>query len=195
MNRKMRIVLWVVIAVLIIAGFVWWQMWQLGRGLRTIHAENAQEVLFSAMSSQVLAPDVAGSGQQAGASLPLLDQDTNITHQRYLLVTTWLHASQIYKTTDWSAFDGKMLDSSTMADIPSEARVDGWRSPFCIWVGRKQVALMSSDGKGFPDCRALRQTAERAMASSHDARLTRVEGLLVTVQSRSGDATALAVQR
>jgi hypothetical protein len=193
MNKKLRIVLWIVIAILIVAGFVWWQMWQLGRGLRTTHAENAQEVLLSAMSSEVLAPGVVGNRQQAGASGPLLDQytkDPNLTHQQYLLVMTWLHASQLFKATDWSALEGKLLGSDTLTNVPSESRADGWHSPFCIWVEQKQVAFISGGGNGTPDCSVLQQTAGEAVATSRDARLSRVGNLLVTVQSRSGGATA-----
>jgi hypothetical protein len=197
MKETTRVALWMVIGLLIVAGFVWWQMWQLGRGLRTIHVDNAQEVLLSAMSAEVLAPDVWGNGQQPGTSGPLLDQyrkDPALTRQRYLLVMTWVHASQIYKATDWSASDGKMLGSDTLTNIPSESRVDGWHNPFCMWVEQKKVAFISSGGNGAPDCSVLRQAAERVVAASHDARLTRAGNLLVTVQSRSGDATALAVQ-
>jgi hypothetical protein len=194
MKKKTRIILWIVIAILILAAFVWWQMWQLGRGLRTVHADNAQEVLLSAMSPEVLAPDVDGGDQQSRASRPLLDQyrkDPNLTHQRYLLVMTWVHASQIYKATDWSAFDGKMLGSDTLTNVPSDSRVDGWNNPFCMWVGQKQVVFISSGGNGVPDCNVVQQIAGEAVAASHDAKLTRAGNLLVTVQSRSGGATAL----
>src|ERR1700733_3651040 len=197
MKKTTRVVLWIVIGLLIIAGFIWWQMWQLGRGLRTIHADNAQEVLLSAMSAEVLAPDVGGDRQQPNTSGPLLDQyrkDPNLTHQRYLLVMTWVHASQIHKTTDWSASNGKMLGSDTLTNVPSESRVDGWHNPFCISVGQKQVVFISSGGNGTPNCNLLQHTAGEAAAGSHDAKLTRAGNLFITVQSRSGGATALAAQ-
>jgi hypothetical protein len=122
MRKRTRVILWIVIAILILAGFVWWQMWLLGRGLRTVHADNAQEVLLSAMSAEVLAPDVGGNGQQPNTPGPLLDQyrkDPDLIHQRYLLVMTWVHASQIYKTTDWSASNGKMFGSDALRNILS----------------------------------------------------------------------------
>ena len=94
MKKRTRITLWIVIAVLIVAGFVWWQLWQLGRGLRTFHAENTQDVLLSAMSAEVLAPNV-GNRQQPAGSEPLLDQyrkNSELSHQRSLLVITWANS-------------------------------------------------------------------------------------------------------
>jgi hypothetical protein len=88
-----------------------------------------------------------------------------------------------------------MLGSDTLTNIPSESRVDGWHNPFCISVGLKQVVFISSGGDGVQDCNQLQQTAGEAAAASHDARLTKAGNLLVTVQSRSGGATALGSLR
>lgn len=168
MKKNTRIALWIVVAIAIIAGFVWWQMWQLGRGLRTIHADEAQEVLLSALSAEVLAPDLGENGQSPSGSGPLLDQrreNPALTHQRYLLVMTWVHASQIFKAVDnWSAFEGKILSSNSLTNIPTETRVDGWTVPYCIWVEPSQVVFMSSGGTGATDCNTLRQTVQEASA-------------------------------
>jgi hypothetical protein len=185
MNKHLRIFLWVLALIVIIAGFFLWQRQQLGKSLRTVHAENAEDMLMSGMSSVVLAPDL-GSGQQAIISEALLSQyqkDPNLIHQKFLLVTTWLHASQIQKATNWSSYR-RMLDSETLSNIPESLRVDGWNNPFCIWVEPKQVVFISSGGKGTLECKALTKIASQSAISSHDARLRRTADVLVTVQPR-----------
>jgi hypothetical protein len=191
--KKPRVILWIVVGILTVTVFIWWQVRQLGRSLQTINAVNANEVLLSAMSAEVLAPNVDVDGQHFNnTSEPLLDQyrkTPNLVHQRYLLVMTWVHASEISRAIDWSPFNLKMIGSDSLSSISPESRVDGWRNPFCILVQQNQVVFISSGGNGTPNCSLLQRTAAEASVGSHDARLTRVGSLLVTVQGRSADIT------
>lgn len=194
MRKRTRVALGIVLAVFIVAGFVWWQVWQLGHGLRTIDADKAQEVLLSALSAEVFAPGVGVEGQRAVGAKPLLDQDPSVTHRRYALVMTWVHASQIFEAVgNWPVFEGKMVRSDSLTGVPAETRVDGWMSPYCIWIEPRQVVFMSSGGTGVLDCATLREPAQEATAL-RDARLTKLGKLLVTVRNRAGASTPLSSQ-
>ena len=200
MTNIKRVALWIIVALLLIACFAWWQMSQLGRGLRTIHAATSEEVLSNAISAEVLASKLrGGDGQSSAASKSLLDQymeDPRSIHQRYLMITTWLHASQIITSIhDWSTFEGKMIDSEMLTNLSSDTRVDGWGVPFCIWVGQKQLVFISSGGTRVPPCGVLEQTARKAATSSKDSKLTTIENLLITVQNRPTNALEPPITR
>ncbi len=110
MTRRTRLVGWIIILVAVVAGIVWWQYAKLGRGLRTMPAGTAGEVLISSLSKQVLAPGVDGPAQDAG---PLLDQyrkNPELIRQRYRLVMTWVHASKIFKAIGQNpSFNNEMV--------------------------------------------------------------------------------------
>ncbi|WP_183816040.1 hypothetical protein [Tunturibacter empetritectus] len=181
--------------VLSLVAFIGWQWHHFATRLQSMPVSIPKDLALDPLASVVVDPQLLDSlhDAQAGSSLPLLQRSAETprySKERAELALTWLRASRIFKATDWSALDGKILSSDTLTGISSESRVDAWNKPFCVLVEDKQVAFISSDGTVARDCNSLRHVAEKAVAASHDARLTRAGSLLVTVQSRSGGATA-----
>jgi hypothetical protein len=175
--------------------FIGWQWHRFETRIQSMPVNIPENLALDPLASVVVDPQLLGSlhDAEAGSSMPLLQRSSETprySKERAELALTWLHASRIFKATDWSALGGKMLSSDILTSISSESRVDAWNKPFCVLVEDKQVAFISSDGTVAPDCSSLRHVAEKAVSASHDARLTRAGNLLVTVQSRSGGATA-----
>jgi len=191
MTRRTRLVGWIVILVAVVAGIVWWQYAKLGRGLRTMPAGTAGEVLISSLSKEVLAPGVDGTISQSSPHGPLLDQyrkNPEVVRQRYRLVMTWVHASRIFKAIGQDpSFKDKMVSSASLPSIPAADRADGWGNPYCIFAGPDQMTFLSSGGDAALNCDSLRQTAEQAASVSKDSRLTKDGNLLVAVYKRDGD--------
>jgi len=189
MKRRARLSLWILIAVAAIAGLVYWQMHKLGEGLKTMQMDGAREVLVGTLSAQVLAPGVDGNA--ANASGPLLEQyrkDPAVTHQRYLLVMTWIHASHIFKAIENNPLSEEVTASSaSLTNVPLEDRVDGWGNPYCFLAESKRMTFLSSGGNGVLNCEKLRQTAHEAASKATDSRLTKEGHLLVAVYERTGD--------
>jgi hypothetical protein len=188
MTKRTRLVGLIVILVIVVAGIVWWQYAKLGRGLRTMPAGTAGEVLISSLSKEVLAPGVDGTAQGAG---PLLDQyrkNPELIRQRYRLVMTWVHASKIFKAIGQDpSFKDEMVSSASLPKIPAADRADGWGNPYCIFAGPDEMTFLSSGGDAALNCESLRQTAEQAATTSTDSRLTKDGNLLVAVYKREGD--------
>jgi hypothetical protein len=199
MTKKSSVIFWIVIPTAIIGGLVYWQISQLGKGIREMPVKDAEEVLVSAYSAQVLAPGTDGYASQSGSSEPLLDQyrkNPALIHQRYLLVITWVHASQIFKAIDKTHVLEKpmMINSASVESVSRETRVDGWGNPYCIFIDTKQIAFLSSGGASTLDCESLRQFAQRAAISTIDSRLTKEGSIFVTVQKRVGNASPVRHQ-
>jgi hypothetical protein len=192
MKKRTRLICWIVIAIAAIAGIVCWQMYSLGKGLRTMQVDAAREVLVGALSAEVLAPGVDGNAPSSPE--PLLEQyrkNPTLTHQRYLLVMTWVHASQIFKAVGNNPpSEGVMVSSASVTNVPPEDRVDGWGNPYCLLAESKQMTFLSSAGNGVLDCEKLRKSAQQAALRATDSRLTKEGNLLVTVYERPRDASA-----
>lgn len=95
MTKRTRLICWIVILFALVGGIVWWQLAKLSKGLRTMPVRGAGEVLVGALSSKVLAPGVDGNPSLAQGTEPILDQyreKPELSHQRYLLVMTWVGA-------------------------------------------------------------------------------------------------------
>ena len=188
MTKRTRVIWWVVILVAIVGGILWWQYAKLGRGLRTMPARTAGEVLISSLSKEVLAPGVDGTAQGAG---PLLDQyrkNPELIRQRYRLVMTWVHASKIFKVISQNpSFKNEMISSASLPNIPAADRADGWGNPYCIFAGTDRMTFLSGGRNAALNCQSLRQTAEQAASTSTDSRLTKDGNLLVAVYKREGD--------
>lgn len=188
MTSRARVIWLVVVFLAALVGIAYWQMARLSKGLRTMPAGNAGEILVGALSARMLAPGVDGTRQMALTTEPLLDQyqkNPKLAHQRYLLVVTWVHASQIFKTIDRNLPpEGEMLNSSTVPEIPQEERVDGWGKPYCILAGADRMTFLSGGGNVALNCESLRQTAIQTASQSTDSRLTRNGALLVAVYKR-----------
>ena len=191
MTRRTRVVGWIVILVAVVAGIVWWQYAKLGRGLRTMPAGTAGDVLISSLSKEVLAPGVDGTISQSSLQEPLLDQyrkNPEVIRQRYRLVMTWVHARRIFKAIGQDpSFKDEMVSSASLLSIPAADRADGWGNPYCIFAGPDQMTFLSSGGDAALNCESLRQTAEQAATTSTDSRLTKDGSLLVAVYKREGD--------
>src|SRR5271167_543686 len=87
MTKRTRLVLWIVTIVAVVAGFLYWQMSKLSKGLRTMPLQSATEVLVSTLSAQVLAPGLDGNAPGPNGPEPLLDQyrkNPTLTRQRYV---------------------------------------------------------------------------------------------------------------
>lgn len=185
MTRRTRLVFWVVTIIALVAGFLYWQMSRLSRGLRTMPMRGATEVLVGSLSAKVLAPDLVRD-----VSRPLLDQyrdDPALAHQQYILVMTWLHASKIFKSTGINPrSEGLMMSSSSLTSVPQEDRVDGWGNPYCILADSRRMTFLSSGGNGTLSCADLGHTAEQAASRATDSRLTRDGDVLVAVYERKG---------
>lgn len=194
MTKRTRLICWIVILVAVVVGIVCWQMSKLSRGLRTMPLHGTTEVLVGALSSRVLAPGLDGGASEQNGPGPLLDEyrkDPTLTRQRYLLVMTWIHASQIFKAVGYrSHFEGLMVSSASVAGIPQEDRVDGWGNPYCILADEKQMTFLSSGGNVALNCETLRQTAQQAASRSTDSRLAKEGSLLVAVYRRGEDVSA-----
>src|SRR5437660_12315742 len=111
MTGRTRLVFWIVTIIALVAGFLYWQMSRLSKGLRTMPMRGATEVLVGSLSAKVLAPDLV-----TDVSKPVLDQyrsDPAAAHQQYVLVMTWLHASKIFKGTGISARSERLILSSS----------------------------------------------------------------------------------
>jgi hypothetical protein len=188
MKRRTRLIWWIAILVAIVGGIVWWQMARLSNGLRTLPGRSAGEVLIGALSSEVLAPGVDGTQLAARETEPLLDQyrgNPKLAHQRYLLVMTWVHASQMFKAIGSDPeYEGQMISSSAVEGIPQKELVDAWGKPYCIFAGTDRMTFLSGGGVVALDCGSLRQTATQAALMSRDSRLTKDGELLVTVYKR-----------
>jgi len=188
MTTRTRVICWILIIVAAVAGIVWWQMARLRKGLRTMPADNAREILVAALSAQVLATGVDGTQQMGQEPEPLLDQhqkNPGLVHRRYLLVLTWVHASQIFKAIGHNPqIEGKMVSSGTIPGIPQQERVDGWGRPYCILAGPDRVTFLSGGGNAALNCESLLQTAVQAASRSTDSRLTKDGDLLVAVYKR-----------
>jgi hypothetical protein len=191
MTKRTRLICWIVILFALVGGIVWWQLAKLSKGLRTMPVRGAGEVLVGALSSKVLAPGVDGNPSLAQGTEPILDQyreKPELSHQRYLLVMTWVHASQIFKAIGQdSRFEGLMISSSVVPGISKEERVDGWGKPYCILADPQRTTVLSGGGIVELDCEALRKTAEQAAEKSIDSRLTKDGDLLVAVYKQRGD--------
>lgn len=185
MTKKTRLIYWIVILLAIVAGIVWWQYAKLGRGIRTMPAGDAGEILVGALSGRVLSPGIDGAQPTEQGRKPLLDQyreNPNLAHQRYLLVMTWIHASQMFKAIGSDPrYQGQMMNSSAVEGIPQKERVDGWGQPFCIFAGTDRMTFLSGGGNVALNCESLRQTATQAASESRDSRLTKDGELLVAV--------------
>lgn len=193
MKRRKRLVFWILIAIAAIAAIVCWQMYKLGKGLRTIEAGAAREVLVGALSAQFVAPAV--NGNVPNGPEPLLEQyRTNpaLTHQRYLFAMTWTHASQVFKAiSNNPPSEGVMESSAYLTDVLPEDRIDGWGNPYCFLVESKRMTFLSSGGKGVLNCEKLRKTAQQAGSKATDSRLTKEGDLLVAVYERARDDSAI----
>ncbi len=188
MSRRTRVICWIVLASAIVAGIVWWQLAKLSRGLQTMPAGGAGEILVDALSAEVLASGVDGSQPSALGTKPLLDQyheNPALAHRRYLLVMTWVHASQIFKTLGPNPrFAGQMLSSAAVEEVPQKERIDGWGKPYCIFADAGRMTFLSSGGNDALNCETLRQTAMQVTDNSTDSRLTKKGDLLVAVYKR-----------
>jgi hypothetical protein len=184
MTRRTRIICWIVFVVAIVAGIVWWQYAKLSKGLRTMPVGDAGEILIGALSGRVLAPGVDGTQPTVQGTEPLLDQyhdNPKLAHQRYLLVMTWVYASQMFKAIGSDPqYEGQMMSSNGVEGIPQKERVDGLGKPYCIFRGTDRMTFLSGAGNAL-NCELLRQTATQAASRSRDSRLTREGELLVTV--------------
>jgi hypothetical protein len=188
MKRRARLISWILVGIASIVGIIWWQNYELGKGLRTMRMDRAGEVLTAALSTQVLATGADGS--DLNATGPLLEQyrkDPTLTHKRYLLVTTWVHASQMFKAIDNSPLsEGAIVSSESVGSVPPEDRVDGWGNPYCLLVGPKRVTFLSGGGGGLK-CDNLRSIAEQAASRATDSRLSKEGDFLVAVYERTRD--------
>jgi len=193
MKKSARSISWILIGIAATVGIVWWQNYELGKGLRTIRMDGAGEVLTGALSTQVLAPGIDGS--DANATGPLLEQyrkDSTLSHKRYLLVMTWVHASQMFKAIDNNpSSEGVIVSSTSVSNVPPEDRVDGWGNPYCLLAESKHVTFLSSGGSGVIRCDNLRRTAEQAASRATDSRLSKEGDLLVAVYDRSGGVSTI----
>jgi hypothetical protein len=193
MKKRTRLFCWIVIVVVVVVCILCWQMSKLSRGLRTMPLHGATEVLVGALSSRVLAPGLDEGIPKPNGPSPLLDEyriDPALTRQRYLLVMTWVNASQIFKAVGYhQPFESLMVSSATAAGIPPEHRIDGWGNPYCILADEKQMTFLSSGGNGPLNCEMLRQTAQQAASRSTDSRLTKEGNLLVAVYKRGEDVS------
>ncbi len=187
MKKKTRLICLIVILFAIVGGIVWWQYAKLSKGLRTMPAGHAGEILVGALSGRVLSPGVDGTQPTVQGTEPLLDQyreNPKLAHQRYLLVMTWIHASQMFKAIGSDPrYEGQMMNSSAVEGIPQKERVDGWGQPYCIFAGTDRMTFLSGGGNVALNCESLRQTATQAASRSRDSRLTKDGELLVTVYS------------
>jgi hypothetical protein len=183
MTRRARSVLWIVTIIALVAGFLYWQMSRLSRGLRTMPMRGATEVLVGSLSAKVLAPDLAQD-----VSKPVLDQyrnDPGLAHQQYILVMTWLHASKIFKSAAINTqVEGVMISSVSLTDVPQEDRVDGWGNPYCVLAGSRRITFLSSGGNGVLSCEDEWHAAEQAASKARDSRLTKEGALLAAVYER-----------
>ena len=188
MRRGQRLGIAAAIVFVLVVGVVYWQWMQFSRGLESVPTDTGREILLSAWSAEVLAPDVDTGAKQPRRIVALADQfleDPDLVHWRYLLVTTWLHATQLVNILSVGHLpEDKMISSDSLTAVPAASRVDGWRAPYCVLVEAKQMVVISSGGRGPLDCSGLLLDAQRAGLSVHDPRLTRSGNVLVTVQPR-----------
>jgi hypothetical protein len=190
MTKTRRLVYGIAIAIFAVAGFVWWQVRELGNRIDSMPVGNVGEILVGALSSEVLSPGLPGSMSRANGTEPILDEyqkNPALTHQRYLLVITWQHASQMFKAVgDKPIVKEQMISSDLLEGIPVEDRVDGWGTPYCISIDSMAMTFLSSGGGGAVDCGNMRQIARQAAARASDARLSKEGSLLVVVYKRGG---------
>ena len=158
--------------------------------------ENAKEIALGVLAKQVLNAGLLEDTNQSTPSEAILDEyekNPSRIHQRYLLVTTWSHAAQIFKSvSNWSGPQDRVIDSNSLTALPENIRLDAWNTPYCIWVGSKQVVFISSGGHGSLECDALQKTAQDAAAASRDPRLTKFRNVLVSVQSKEDQSASLS---
>jgi hypothetical protein len=177
-----------------LTGLVWYARWEFALPIRKANADQLEELLVGAFSGVVLAPGVDGSTSSA----PILEQyqkDPALMHHRYLLVVTWLHASEIVKVSNSGLLrNTTMTRSDMLTNVAKENRVDGWNNPYCVWASHQEIAVLSSGGSGVPDCQALQASAQKAIAASPDPRLARVGNIYFTVQNRPADVQSIPFQ-
>jgi hypothetical protein len=137
----------------------------------------------------------AVNGGAPHESEPLLEQyrtNPTLTHQRYLLVMTWMHAGQMFRAVgDNPPSEGVMVNSASVMNVPPEDRVDGWGNPYCVLAESKRVTFLSSGGKGVLNCEMLQQTAQLAASKATDSRLTKEGEFLVAVYERATGGSAI----
>ena len=185
MKRSTSLICWIVVAITVMAGFVYWQNSKLGRAIRTMPAEPASEVLVGALSGQVLSPSLSGNApNDQGTVLDEYRKNPALTHQRYLLVLTWTHAGQMFEAIKDNPTEGVMVTSASLTNVPAKDRVDGWGNPYCFLTESKRITFMSSGGNGVLNCEDLRQTAQQAASKATDSRLFKEGNLLVAVYGR-----------
>jgi hypothetical protein len=187
-KRKWLIVFTVLFGLVLLgAGFVEWQLAQLGKAIRTLPVGGAQNVALSAMGDIVLDPSVFDPSERAGNAEPLLEQSKNNPERvksRAILTMTWYHASLLAKDFASPGIPSRRMFSSTeLVQVSPDHRNDGWNNPYCVLVDDGSVVMMSSGGKGAMNCTTLTQEAEAIAIQHSDVRLKRLsDGILVTVQ-------------
>jgi hypothetical protein len=191
MKRTTRLICSIAIAIALIAGFVYWEKASLSAALRTMPVGGARGALVvDTLSAQVLG---------AGLNEPVSDQlvrSPAYARQRYALVTTWIHASKIFKSLNNNPPpEGVMLSSASLTNLSAENRVDAWGNPYCLVTEHKQMIFLSSAGKGVLNCEEMRETAQQAASKAIDARLTKEGNLLVAVYKRARDVSAIHPSR
>jgi len=197
--KKRKRLIWLGLSILAAAvAFVCWSRHRLSELLKTMPVEGAAEVLIGALSPQVLAPDLVGN---ANSSAPLIDQyreNPAAARQRYLLVTTWVHAREMFNVLGKSSFSAMtMVNSTLLSSVPPEDRLDGWGNPYCVLSDREWIAFLSSGGNGSLSCEQLLVTAKQAGTQNRDdSRLHKKGDLLVVVykRERKGPAGSAPLQ-
>jgi hypothetical protein len=187
-KRKWLVVFSVLLGVVLLgAGFIEWQLAQLGNAIRTLPVGGAQNVALSAMGDIVLDPSVFGPSERAENAAPVLEQYKNNparVKNRAILTMTWFHASLMAKDLAKTAIpSGRMFSSAELVQVSPDHRNDGWNNPYCVLADDGSVVMMSSGGKGAMNCATLTQAAKTVASQRPDARLRRLtNGVLVTVQ-------------
>jgi hypothetical protein len=194
-TKKATLIIASMVLIAIVGGFLYWQMSQLGKGLRIEPSKDAEEVLVSAFSVVALAPGTDGNVSQYEGLLDQYQKNPALTHQRYLLVITWMHAGQIFKAIGNNPpSEGKIFSSAIVSSIPQKDRVDGWGNSYCVFADSNQMAFLSSGGNGALICEKMQQVAKQAVNNSHDSRLTKVGSFLIVVFRQAGDARLIRPQ-
>ncbi|MGA9669719.1 MAG: hypothetical protein WBQ94_10940 [Terracidiphilus sp.] len=189
MRRRAQFI-WMILVPLAVAlgAVVYWQWSKFSMGLKTVPMDGTTELLVGALSTQVLAPGVDGAVSQSSAREPLLDQyrkNPEAIRQRYRLVMTWVHASEIFKAIGQNpSFKDEIVSSASLSNIPAADSADGWGNPYCIFADADQMTFLSSGGDAALSCGSLRQTAKHAASTSKDSRLSKDGNLLVAVYRR-----------
>jgi len=187
-KRKWLVVFGVLFALVLLgAGFIEWQLAQLGMAIRTLPVGGAQNVALSALGDVVLDPSVFGESERAENVAPILEQynkNPARVKNRAILTMTWFHASLMAKDLARTGIpSGRMFSSTELPQVPLDHRNDGWNNPYCVLADDTSVVMMSSGGNGAMNCATLTQTAKVVVSQPPNPRLRRLSnGVLVTVQ-------------